>query len=210
MRCVIITAVCEGGLTSCYHPEEDDFILCADHGWKLALDEGITPDAVISDFDSYEGSDLPVKCVMRHPVEKDDTDTMLCVKYALEHGMKDILIIGGIGGRLDHTVANLQTLLYASVRGARIEMRDGNSRLHMLSAPHFTEITLPACEGYTLSVFAVGGKCKGISERGVYYKIADTDLTPDFPLGVSNKITADKAHISIREGNLLIVESRDN
>ena len=124
--------------------------------------------------------------------------------------MKDILIIGGIGGRLDHTVANLQTLLYASVRGARIEMRDGNSRLHMLSAPHFTEITLPACEGYTLSVFAVGGKCKGISERGVYYEIADTDLTPDFPLGVSNKITADKAHISIREGNLLIVESRDN
>ncbi len=211
MRCVIITAICEGGLASCYHrPEEDDFILCADRGWKLAIEAGITPDAVISDFDSYEGSDIPVKHIMRHPVEKDDTDTMLCVKYALEHDMKDILIIGGIGGRLDHTVANLQTMLYAAKRGARIEMRDGSSRLYMLSAPHRTRIRLPKTEGYTLSVFALGGECSGISERGVYYELTDAVLTSDFPLGVSNRITAEEAQISIGEGNLLIVEAADH
>lgn len=209
MRCVIITAICEGGLDACYHPAENDFILCADRGWKLALDAGIEPNAVISDFDSYEGADLPVKCLMRHPVEKDDTDTMLCVKYALEQGMRDILIIGGMGGRLDHTVANLQTMLFAAKRGAKIEMRDGSNRLHMLSSPDFTEITLPRIADFTLSVFAIGGECRGVCERGVYYELTDGILTPDFPIGVSNRIVAEEAHLSIGEGNLLIVESKE-
>ena len=92
------------------------FVLCADGGWQLARQAGVRPDLVIGDFDS---SDQPGEGpVERYPVEKDDTDTMLCLKKGLSMGFDDFLVVGGFGGRIDHTVGNLQALRYAANRAA--------------------------------------------------------------------------------------------
>ncbi|MCD8115639.1 MAG: thiamine diphosphokinase [Oscillospiraceae bacterium] len=199
-RCVIFTARCQGDPAAAYDdPREDDLILCADGGYTIAHRAGAAPAAVIGDFDSApppgEGT------VIRHPVVKNDTDTMLCVKYAWERGRRSFLIIGGLGGRLDHTLANLQTLLYIAERGGRAVLSDGRTRLQMLKNQ---TVTLPRTEG-KLSVFAFGGRCEGVSVRGTKYEVEDIALTPDFPLGMGNDFAAGHAEISVRRGALLVV-----
>ena len=198
-RCVIFTARCEGDPRAAYAPEPGDFLLCADGGWRLARRLGLTPDEVIGDFDSStEPEGLPVT---RVPMEKDDTDTMLCLKRGLALGFEDFLVVGGFGGRVDHTLANFQSLHYAARRGARAEMRDGGS---WAAAVVEGSIRVPAKPG-KLSVFALSDVCRGVCIRGTKYAVEDAVLTNAFPLGVSNEFAADLAEISVREGALLVV-----
>ena len=96
---------------------KDAMILCADSGLRHARALGISPDWVLGDFDS--SSEQPEgESVLRYPPEKDDTDTMLAVKQALSVGAEEIQIYGGLGGRFDHSIANVQTLRYLSEHGA--------------------------------------------------------------------------------------------
>ena len=91
---------------------EDDYIICADRGYAYCVSMGVVPDLVLGDFDSYNGS-LPQNCeLLRYPVEKDDTDTMLAVKEAIRRGYHEIMMLGMLGGRLDHTLANIQTVVF--------------------------------------------------------------------------------------------------
>ena len=203
-RCAIFTARCEGDPRAAYRPEPGDCVLCADAGWRLARRLGTTPDWVIGDFDS---SDAPAgENVVRAPREKDDTDTMLCLKKGLAMGFEDFTIVGGFGGRADHALANLQALHYAARRGARIEMTDGRA---WAAAVTDGAIAVPARPGY-LSVFALSDACRGVTIRGAKYEIEDAELTSAFPLGVSNEFAAARAEISVREGTLLVMTCRDN
>ena len=198
-RCVIFTARCEGDPASAYEPRPDDCVLCADGGWRIAEKLGLHPDRVVGDFDSSlppEGAD-----VLRYPVEKDDTDTMLCLKRGLAMGFDDFVIVGGFGGRLDHTLANLQALLYAKRRRARAVLSDG---LSWATAIEGEALTLPRRPGH-LSVFAMDGVCRGVTIRGAQYEAEEIELTNAFPLGVSNCFAADAAEISVREGALLVL-----
>lgn len=199
-RCVIFTAWCRGDPRAAYEaPQADDLILCADRGYALAVQAGAAPAAVIGDFDS--GQPPREGTVIRHPVVKNDTDTMLCVKYAWERGWRSFLIIGGLGGRMDHTLASLQTLLYIVERGGQAVLSDGHTRLQMLKNQ---TITLPRTGG-KLSVFAFGGPCQGVSIHGTKYELENAPLTPDFPLGMGNDFTADQAEITVKDGALLTV-----
>ncbi len=198
-RCVIFTARCEGDPRAAYAPQAGDCVLCADGGWQLARAMGVAPDFVIGDFDSSEAPGG--EGVVRVPVEKDDTDTMLCLKRGLSMGLEDFLIVGGFGGRVDHTLANFQSLHYAARRGARAEMRDGNS---WAAAVVNGAIRVPARPGH-LSVFALSDVCRGVRIRGTKYDVRDAVLTNAFPLGVSNAFAGDCAEISVREGALLAV-----
>ena len=200
-RCVIFTARCEGDCG--YVPEEGDFVLCADGGWKLAQSEGVEPDWVIGDFDSAEAPETGR--VERHPVMKDDTDTMLCLKRGLRLGYERFLFLGGFGGRMDHTLANLQTLAYAAERGAQAIMQDGFCRVLALRNGTARVARRPG----KLSVFALSDRCRGVTVRGAVYGLTDGELTNAFPLGVSNEYAADEAEITVREGTLLIVQTDD-
>ena len=198
-RCVIFTAHCEGDPARACALRADDCVLCADGGWRVARAMGAKPDLVLGDFDS---SDAPEGApVARFPVEKDDTDTMLCLKRGLAMGLEDFLIVGGFGGRLDHTLANFQALYYAARRGARAVMCDGDSWATVLLNG---ALTLPRRPGH-LSVFALDGRCRGVTLRGTKYTAADAELTNAFPLGVSNAFAADAAEISVRQGALLVL-----
>ena len=201
MRCLIITPYRPGNLVDL----NADLVLCADTAYRAAAEAGIVPDVIIGDFDHSDASCAPADGVkvVRVPSEKDDTDTMLCIKYAIDAGADEIFIAGGIGGRLDHTVANLQSIAYAEAHGVVAVLTDGKNEARIFTG----KIRLPRRDGFYLSAFAYGGECRGVSERGVKYPIENVTLSPDFPLGVSNEIVADYAEIEVQEGKLLLIFS---
>lgn len=174
------------------------------------------PDVVIGDFDSsgYDeiANDLRVpdsrgKCrILRYTAEKDDTDTMICLKYAIEQGFDDITVLGGLGGRLDHTVANLQTMSHAVDAGKTIWFLDGKNKATLRNPG---QLTVHKAEGYKISLFAFGDCCEGVAIRGVKYPLENCLLTNSFPLGVSNEFIEKKAEISHGSGKLLIILSHD-
>ena len=203
-RAVIFTAHCEGSVQDAYSPLDGDRILCADGGWKFAREASVKPECVIGDFDSSEEPEG--EAIERHPVMKDDTDTMLCVKRALKGGELDFLIVGGFGGRLDHTLANIQTMQYLAERGARAVMDDGITRAETLKEGK----TRVSRKKGKLSVFSLTDKCEGVTIRGAKYELENGTLTNAFPLGVSNEYAESEAQIEVRKGCLLIIqESRE-
>ena len=199
IRCVIFTARCEGDVRAAYAPGARDFIMGADAGWQLAAQAGVDCDLAIGDFDS--SPEPPRGRVERHPVIKDDTDVMLCIRRALSMGLRDILIIGGLGGRLDHTLANVQSLAFIAEHGARGALSDGN--VHMFIVKN-GEIAVSRAAG-KLSVFALSDVCEGVSIRGAKYEVENARLTNAFPIGMGNDFTEDFAHISVRSGTLLVI-----
>ena len=185
-----------------------DYVIACDAGYSNAQKLGITPDLVMGDFDSYNGNsmtdfyDIPV---LRFNVIKDDTDTMLAVKKALELGYGSIIIACALGGRLDHTFANIQCMSYATKHGARCKILTSNEELITLSEG---TINLPRKSGYSLSLFSLTDTCENVCIEGAKYTASDITLTNSFPLGVSNEWSDDIVNISVAHGILLIVMSR--
>lgn len=183
-----------------------DLILCADSAYLAAQKEHITPHIVIGDFDHGQNvrPEKGAENTVTVPCEKDDTDTMLCVKYAMQQGADDITILGGIGGRLDHTFANLQTLAFCESNGIRAHLLAEHDEAFLLSG----SVRLPKRkEAWYLSVFAYDGACHDVTIKGTKYEVENAVLDTNFPLGVSNEITADFAEISVKEGRILIILS---
>lgn len=205
-KCIIITSFIEGDLAELMQGQEADFVLCADGGYDHARKAGIVPDLLIGDFDSLH-ADIPKNIeTISFPKEKDDTDTGLCVRTALDLGCREILILGGLGGRFDHAVANIQLLMGAAAKFERIAIADKKNYCTVLQNG---ELRLPKKEGQHLSVFSLSEKSTGVSLSGVQYPLSDYTLTNAFPLGVSNEYKADFARISVKNGTLLIVLSQD-
>lgn len=184
---------------------EDAWVIAADGGLRHTQSLGITPDAVIGDFDSLgftpEGANI-------FPVEKDDTDAMLAVRLGLQRGHREFLIYGGLDGpRLDHTVANFQTLQFLADHGA-IGYLVGNRTI--ATVVKNGAIIFPAGTDGTISVFCLGADATGVTERGLFYTLENGTLTSGFPLGVSNHFTGGEAEITVRSGSLLVLWDREN
>ncbi|MGN0621151.1 MAG: thiamine diphosphokinase [Porcipelethomonas sp.] len=185
---------------------ENRFVICADGGYELAKRLGTEPDVVIGDFDTYKG-EIPGSCeVIRYPAEKDDTDTMLAVKLALDRGYRHIVICGGLGGRLDHTIANIQTLRYIMKQGAYGELA-GNGNFASLQGPGVKVYS--KMNGYSFSMFSFTDECSGITATGFKYPLKNAVLRSSFPLGISNQITGKSGVVSLEKGVLLVIFSKD-
>ena len=184
---------------------QDAFVIAADGGLRHTQSLNITPNAVLGDFDSLgffpEGANV-------FPVEKDDTDAMLAVRLGLRRSCDEFLLYGSLDGpRLDHTVANFQTLQYLADHGA-VGYLIGNTT--MVTVVKNGKITFPAgCSG-TISVFCMGQDAEGVTETGLFYGIEDGVFTSGFPLGVSNHFTGEKAEISVKNGSLLVLWEKQN
>ena len=200
-RCVIISGGERRAITGI---EPGDFVIACDRGYQYAAADGIKPDLVVSDFDSYGGSIAPDIPVRRLPVEKDDTDTMSAARYACAEGFDALRILCALGGRLDHTLANLQTLVFAVEHGVRASIESPDTRVIALKDE---TRRFPKREGFSLSVFAVSDRCR-VSIRGAKYELDGAILTNVFPLGASNEWAADEAEITVHEGVVLVVESK--
>ncbi len=208
-RCVIIPAWAPDGIRDVVSLRADDLIVCADGGYALARRENIVPHVLVGDFDSLGRlpDDVPPGCrVIPAQREKNETDTFLCLQCGISEGCDTFLIAGGIGGRLDHTVANLQLLVYAARRGYSMWMTDKHNRVTAMM-PGFMRV--PRAEGFKLSVLAYAGQCAGVTLQHVKYPLLDAVLTEDFPLGISNEFDGPEAEISLKEGCLLVFLSRD-
>ncbi len=199
-RCFIFAAGTFFGLRE--RPAPGDLVIAADAGYLACRQAGVEPDILLGDFDSME---VPAGAehLVRLPVEKDDTDTLAAVRLALEEGCGTVYIYGGTGGkRLDHTLANLQTLLFLRRRGARGYLYSDDFLWTVIENETFTvEKTV---EWGLFSAFCLGDRAAGVDEAGLQYPLSDAVLTPDFPVGVSNHIQAPQAVITVRKGALAV------
>jgi len=182
-----------------------DYVIAADGGLRHTQKLNITPDAVLGDFDSLgftpEGANV-------FPVEKDDTDAMLAVRQGLGLGYRDFLLYGSLDGpRLDHTVANFQTLQFLADHGA-VGYLAGNRTL--VTVVKNGSIRFPAGREGTVSIFCLGRDARGVRIEGLYYPLENGTLTAGFPLGVSNHFTEKEAVISVQDGSLLVLWDREN
>lgn len=190
-------------LADLWQPSPDDLVIAADGGLHNAALLGIQPDIVLGDMDSLDPADAPEGARV-YPVRKNDTDAMLAVKAGIEAGCRDFLILGALGGRLDHTYANIQTLCYLLEQGCRGELLDG---MHLVTMVKDGSVTLESPFKH-LSVFSYSDRCLGVSESGVGYTLSGAELTNAFPLGVSNyRLEGGPAVISVEKGTLLLILS---
>lgn len=182
-------------------PGKDDLIVAADAGYLNVQKAGLRPDVIIGDFDSSKkpNTDTPIETF---PVLKDDTDTMLAIKYGFNNSYKRFAIYGGLGGeRMDHTIANIQSLAYIADHGGEGFLVGENETFALIKN---SSITLHSEKGKTLSIFAYGGIAEGISIKGAVYETDELTLSPFFPLGVSNKFKGSTATVGVKNGCILI------
>lgn len=197
-RCIIWGAASLDKLL--FPVEKDDFVIAADGGLRHLEALGIAPDVILGDFDSlgYTPGGAEV-----FPVEKDDTDTMLAVRHGLRMGYRDFLIYGGLDGRrLDHTVANFQTLSYLRVHGAQGYLVGKD---YLVTIIQNETAIFPSADDGILSVFCMGADATGVSIRGLKYELENGTLDAAFPLGVSNHFVGKEAQISVENGQLLMM-----
>ncbi len=196
-RCLIIA----GGDYAPIGPVGEDFVLACDRGLAYAQREGIVPDLILGDFDSYRGT-LPEEIpVLRYPVEKDDTDTMLAVRWAAENGFDALRLACCFGGRLDHLLSNIQTLHLAAKLGMEAEAKDERSELRVFRPGTYR---LPYRAEWSLSLLALTEKVGGLSIRGTKYEVRNVTLQNPTTLGQSNAFVSD-AEISFSSGVLAVV-----
>ena len=202
-KCLIFCAAGFDGLLE--QVNRNDFILAADGGLAHVEALGLTPDGILGDFDSLgyvpEGSTV-------FPVEKDDTDAMLAVRKGLELGYREFLLYGSLDGpRLDHTVANFQTLQFLEDHGASGYLV---GKTHIVTVVKNGALRFPATATGILSLFCMGADAHGVTIKGLQYPLHSGTLTAGFPLGVSNHFVEQAAEISVEEGSLLVIYDRCN
>ena len=187
---------------------EECLIIAADSGYDLCRRLGIVPDVLIGDMDSVK--DLSLESFhgeyITSPREKNDTDTMLAVKLALERGFGEIFIIGGLGGRVDHSLSNLYILEYIYNRGCKGVLTDGQNRVIFLRGG---TVALKRGDYRFFSLLAVDTVCRGVTVAGCRYPLSDAVLLREEGYAVSNEIVGDEATLSVDEGALFVIESRD-
>lgn len=196
-RCIII-----GAGPKALHPfakKTEDLIIAADGGYSVLNTIGIKADYIIGDFDSLGRIPDEINTIVL-PKEKDDTDMMAAIRLGLNDGCSEFLLYNAMGGRFDHTLANLQCLAFIRQSGARGYLFD---RTHMLTIIEDEQVDLTGETG-SVSVFAYGGDAQGVDISGLYYETKNARITPDFPIGVSNELTGAPATIRVRKGRLLL------
>lgn len=184
-------------------PDFDSFIIAADGGLKALKSQGIAPDLVLGDFDSL-GYIPKGTNVLKFKSEKDYTDTFIAMEEGIKQGCKTFILYGCLGGRLDHTIANIQMLSYLAEHNARGFLIGDTSATVIKN----TSLAFSPDNKGIISVFSINGKAaKGVTINGLKYEIKNTELSSEFPLGVSNEFTGKPAEITVTDGCLLIIWS---
>ncbi len=202
-KCVIF---CAGDFDAPIQPiTPDDCVIAADGGLRHVQKLGLQANVILGDFDSLgfvpQGANV-------FPAEKDDTDALLAVRRGLALGYREFLLYGGMDGkRLDHTLANFQTLQYLADRNARGYLVGLDYIATVISQE---TLTFPGDATGLFSLFCLGADATGITIEGLQYALTNGTLTSGFPLGVSNRFLGQDAHITVKNGSLLAIWDRVN
>ncbi len=184
-----------------FSPREGDFVAAADGGLEHLRRAGARADLALGDFDSL-GRVPEGENVLRFPPEKDDTDTMIAVKEGLRRGYKRFALLGCLGGRLAHTLANVQTLMYLSKRGSRGFLA---GERETVTAVTDGEIRFSAAHRGYVSVFCLDGRARGVTLRGLKYPMAGGAMESSVAVGVSNEFTGAESSVAVARGTLVVV-----
>jgi len=179
---------------------ENSLVIAADGGYAELIKRGIVPDMLVGDFDSLGAIPDGIETV-RHPVAKDETDMLLAAEEGLKRGCRRFEIYGGLGGRLDHTIANIHLLTWLANRGALGYLVGESTTLTVIRE---TSLRFDAGYAGTVSVFCAGERAEGVTLSGLRYPLHNTVVTGDFPIGVSNEFTGREAVVSVKKGTLLV------
>ena len=182
------------------------YTIACDRGYLHAARLGVRPDLILGDFDSAPPPDGQIPAE-RFPARKDDTDTMLAVRRALDGGFRDIAIACALGGRADHALANLQAGAFVAARGGRARLFGRGTEITVFSRSTERFKRRPGC---ALSVFSLSDECTGVTLEGTQYDCRDIVLSSSFPLGVSNGWSGGEARVTVRTGILAVLVSALN
>ncbi len=184
--------------------ENVSLVVCADGGYLNCEKLGLIPDVVIGDFDSVDRARVFAKTVFELPTEKERTDTHECVCYCIEKGCTEILLIGGIGSRMDHTLANIHLLSFALQHGVQMKIMNEHNEIFLIDQT----AEIPRKEGWHISLLPLF-PADGISSEGLYYPLHQASMDIGNPYGVSNEFTKDAANVNVEKGQLIAIVSRD-
>ena len=181
---------------------EDDFYICCDSGLKHCEKLGINPNLIVGDFDSYKNPHMDVETIIL-PCEKDDTDTVFAVKEALSRGFQDFLLVGVIGGRLDHTLGNVSLLLMLDAQGKEAMALDDFSEMQIVSDQ---PVQIEDCYAY-FSLLNISGTAQGITIKNAKYPLAEAEISCEYQYGISNEVLPGKvAVVTVKQGRLLLIK----
>ena len=179
---------------------EDFFVFC-DSGLKHMDRLGVRPSLIVGDFDSHENPHLEAETIVL-PREKDDTDTVYGVKEALKRGFDTFLLIGVVGGRLDHTLGNVSILLYLDAIGKKGVIVDDYSEMEIVSS---SPVSISDRYAY-FSLLNVSGRAKGVTIQNAKYPLDNAEITCEYQYGISNEVLPGRtAIVSVRDGRLLLI-----
>ena len=182
----------------------DDYVVFCDSGLKHLDGLQVKPSLIVGDFDSHVNPHLDVETIVL-PCEKDDTDTVFAVKEAVKRGFEDFLLVGVVGARLDHTLANTSILLYLDALGKKGRIIDDYSEMEIVSS----EPVFISGQYAFFSLLNITGCAKGITVTGAKYPLQDAEITCEYQYGVSNEVLAgETATVSVKEGTLLLIKNR--
>ena len=187
-----------------------DLFICADGGARYARVLSVKPDVLLGDFDSLDEDTLNYfktigTKIFRYPVAKDYTDTQLAIDKAIEMGSNEMVLLGVIGSRLDHTLANISMLYYLYERGVKAEIVNENNRIILLKGKN----VLKGKKGGTISFIPFLGDVKKITLRGFYYNLDEAELPKDISLGISNIFLGEEGYIDTGDDYILAIYSHD-
>lgn len=190
---------------------EEDYLIAVDGGYDYCKQWNLMPDLVLGDFDSVssdlkeeiEGmqAEMPDKTKVL-PVMKDDTDTLAALRIGLSKGYRSFRIYGGTGGRTDHTIANIQCLLFLKDQGAEGYLTSDREMLFLIRNER---IRFPAKSFGLFSLFALQKQVTGVTIKGMKYPLNKAELTDAYPIGISNEFIGEEAEVTVEEGTLLAV-----
>lgn len=188
-----------------FKPGREDYVIAADAGLHYLEERGVLADLIVGDFDTLhyvpDGAN-----VLKLPVEKDDTDMFMAVKEGIRAGYAVFHIYCGTGGRVDHTIANLQMLAYLAENEMQGYLFHKDCVLTMIKD---RELVFEAAAAGYVSVFSHSEKSTGVYLRNLKYELHDATLTSSFPLGVSNEFIGKESRISVESGTLLVCFPKD-
>ncbi len=188
-------------------PLPEDLIICADRGYEILLKLGLLPHVLIGDFDSIESKYLHGVAergvtIIEYPQAKNKTDTHLALEYAIEQGAQEVIILAALGGRIDHTWANIGLLWLAHNCGVKAKILDTTCQIFLISGKE----EIRGQKGEIFSLFPVGLAAEGITIRGARFPLQDASLKYGQTLCASNEFIDESIEIEVREGTLLFMK----
>jgi thiamine pyrophosphokinase len=206
--------VCNGSVFNYFgyrkYFEKAGLIIAADGGAAHLKRFQSTPHLLVGDLDSITGEDLEryVKRgveILKFPKNKDMTDTELAVECAIQRGYKNIIFIGAMGTRADHTLSNVFMLKNLMDRGLRGTIVNEYNEITLIK----DRIELDREENVKVTLLSLTDRVEGVTTNGLQYPLDNATLHMGSSLGVSNEFADSKAEVTIKSGLLLVIKSRD-